>query len=186
MAEHINLLDIIHEAEQNTAETKNDTIEQQLKDLIISKYGSMQKFCTTIKIPWSTLDSLLKRGVQNGNIGTIMSICMELDISCEALYHGDIVPNKSTVQSQYADFMMQLHRSMPPEQVVDCYIGLEELRLERNEMVHGQKHWNELRKRMMAYAERLIKADMLQKQLEEMDEQTLATSQEGDDTDETT
>lgn len=42
--------------------------EQKLKELIISKYGSLNKFCEAINMPWTTLDSILKRGISKANI----------------------------------------------------------------------------------------------------------------------
>jgi len=36
-------------------------LESNLKALIIDKYGSMKKFSETIDMPWTTLDSILKR-----------------------------------------------------------------------------------------------------------------------------
>ena len=46
--------------------------EQELKDLIIKKYGNLSKFCEVIDMPWTTLDSILKRGVSKANISNIM------------------------------------------------------------------------------------------------------------------
>ena len=38
------------------------TVEMELKELILEKYGSLAEFCKKIDLPWTTLDSILKRG----------------------------------------------------------------------------------------------------------------------------
>lgn len=67
--------------------------ENKLKELIISRYGSLKKFCETINMPWTTLDSILKRGIVNSNISNIMKITRELHIDTENLVSGIIVPS---------------------------------------------------------------------------------------------
>lgn len=69
------------------------TIEDNLKELIIAKYGTMVNFTSKIDIPNSTLAAIISRGVNNASINNIIKICRELDISAEALANGQIVPN---------------------------------------------------------------------------------------------
>lgn len=65
--------------------------ESYLKEIIIKRYGSLKKFCEKIDMPWTTLDSILKRGVANSNITNIMKITKELHIDTESLAAGSIV-----------------------------------------------------------------------------------------------
>lgn len=65
--------------------------EIRLKELIIERYGSLKKFCETIDMPWTTLDSILKRGIANSNITNILKITKELSIDTESLASGVIV-----------------------------------------------------------------------------------------------
>lgn len=67
-------------------------VEYKLRELIIKKYGSLKKFAETVSMPWTTLDSVLKRGINNSNISNVIKICNELNIDCESLYFGDIKP----------------------------------------------------------------------------------------------
>ena len=69
--------------------------ELELKEMIISRYGSLKKFCETINMPWTTLDSILKRGIANSNITNIMKITRELKIDTEKLASGAIVDASS-------------------------------------------------------------------------------------------
>lgn len=67
-------------------------LEIKLKELILTKYGSLKKFTETIDMPWTTLDSILKRGVANSNITNVLNITQELGIDTESLVKGNIVP----------------------------------------------------------------------------------------------
>lgn len=64
--------------------------EIRLKEIIIERYGSLKKFCEAIDMPWTTLDSILKRGVANSNITNVMKITRELHLDTEALASGTI------------------------------------------------------------------------------------------------
>ena len=66
------------------------TVEQKLKDLILSRYKSIREFAITIDMPYSTIDTILKRGVNRANISNIIAVCKELDIDVEALGGGKI------------------------------------------------------------------------------------------------
>ena len=49
-------------------------LEANIKSLIIERYGSLKKFSETINMPWTTLDSILKRGMANSNITNVLKI----------------------------------------------------------------------------------------------------------------
>ena len=66
-------------------------LESNLKELIINNYGSLKKFSESINMPWTTLDSILKRGVANSNISNVLKITKALNINAEKLVDGEIV-----------------------------------------------------------------------------------------------
>ncbi|MCI8514119.1 MAG: XRE family transcriptional regulator [Lachnospiraceae bacterium] len=68
-----------------------EEMERRLKDMITGQYGSLKKFCEAIDMPWTTLDSILKRGIVNANITNVMKISRELHIDTESLASGRIV-----------------------------------------------------------------------------------------------
>lgn len=78
------------------------TVEEQLKTLIKQRYGNLKKFTEAITMPWTTLDSILKRGVANSNISNIMKICKELEIDTESLVEGRIEPARSLKEQNAA------------------------------------------------------------------------------------
>jgi len=82
-------------------------LELKVKELIISNYGSLKNFTEKINMPWSTLDSILKRGFANSNITNVLKITKELQIDSESLVDGSIVSlanNLSTVNALAAHF----------------------------------------------------------------------------------
>lgn len=60
-------------------------LENKLKDLIIDKYGSVRQFSLKIDIPYTTVDSILKRGIDNSNVGNVIKMCKALNISIDSL-----------------------------------------------------------------------------------------------------
>ena len=80
------------------------TIENQLKNLICDKYGSMRNFARTIEISQSTLATILSRGVQNASITTIIKICDALEISVDALAENKIVPKRLLKSKEYSEY----------------------------------------------------------------------------------
>lgn len=68
-----------------------EKVEESVKSIIIKKYGNLKKFCEKIEMPWTTLDSILKRGIANSNITNVMKITKELNIDTESLASGVIL-----------------------------------------------------------------------------------------------
>ena len=64
--------------------------EDLLKELILSKYKSVREFTTHLEMPYSTLDSIFKRGVRKASVDNIIKICDSLGISADALVVGRI------------------------------------------------------------------------------------------------
>ena len=64
-------------------------LESKIKELIISRYGSLKKFSEKINMPWTTLDSILKRGIANSNITNVLKITRELGLDAEKLVDGE-------------------------------------------------------------------------------------------------
>lgn len=67
-------------------------LEQKLRELIISKYKSVRAFSEEADLPYTTVDSILKRGVEKTNVKNIIKLCQVLDIDTDALASGKIEP----------------------------------------------------------------------------------------------
>lgn len=69
-------------------------IEEELKKMILEKYGSLRSFAIKIDMPHTTIDSILKRGIENSNVSNVIRICKALDISSDILIDEKrIMPN---------------------------------------------------------------------------------------------
>lgn len=68
------------------------TIEEQLKNLILTRYNSLREFTIDIDMAYSTMDSIIRRGIQNATLTNVFKICKALNISADALEQGQIVP----------------------------------------------------------------------------------------------
>lgn len=87
------------------------TIEEQLRNYIVTKYGTITKFGEKVGLSQSTLSTIFKRGIQRTSITRIFLICDELGISADALALGKIVPKaeygKKRVEIESAFNMMR-------------------------------------------------------------------------------
>ena len=103
-----------------------DTTENRIKEIIINRYGSLKKFCEIINMPWTTLDSILKRGFANSNITNVMKISHELKVDTESLASGTIVDciermetkkSESPKIIQYYDMLNDIGKHVATERV---------------------------------------------------------------------
>ena len=66
-------------------------IEGKIKEIIIEKYGSVKRFSNKINVPYTTIDTILKRGLLNSNTLNVIKICKELDIDIDELAENKLV-----------------------------------------------------------------------------------------------
>ena len=75
------------------------TIEERLKALITARFGSLRKFCAESGLPYSTVYTILERGVANAGLQNVFKMCDALGISDDSLANGEIA-EKDTVTSK--------------------------------------------------------------------------------------
>ena len=75
----------------------------KLKDYIKENYNSIREFTVKFDIPYTTMDSIFKRGIKNSSIASMSKICSALNISLEALINNEIVPVKKSSEGQNID-----------------------------------------------------------------------------------
>lgn len=68
------------------------TTEEKLKDYILRRYNSLREFTIAVDMSYSTVDSILKRGVDTASVANIIKICKALGISVDELANGNITP----------------------------------------------------------------------------------------------
>ena len=66
-------------------------IEEKIKEIIKDKYGSVKRFAEKIEVPYTTIDTILKRGLLNSNVLNVIKICNELEINVDELANGKVV-----------------------------------------------------------------------------------------------
>lgn len=76
--------------------------EMYLKELIESKYGTVRNFSEQIGVPYTTIRSIIERGVLNAKMQNIINICVGLGITPEQLYdfEDSIVSNISKIAAR--------------------------------------------------------------------------------------
>ena len=65
-------------------------LETEAKKMIISRYGTVKKFADTINLPYSTVDTILKRGFKNSNAYNVGLIFGALGLDTSSLLDGKI------------------------------------------------------------------------------------------------
>lgn len=78
--------------------------EDKLKEYILTKYKSIREFTVAVNMPYSTIDSIFKRGIRKASIDNIIKICDFLNISVDALIEGIIEPKSSHPHTRAAHF----------------------------------------------------------------------------------
>ena len=123
------------------------SIEEKLKDLILSRYKSIREFTLEIDLPYTTLDSLFRRGINNSSVSNVLKVCKALHISGDALAQGKIVPiqEQNQVKSLYngdqVETYEKIHKlDLTDEELKDVYkyaLFLKEKSHNRN---HNKNH----------------------------------------------
>ena len=75
-------------------------LENEIKQIIVERYGTLAEFSRHSKIAYTTIDSMLKRGIKNANVLNVIKLCDALNISVDKLRHGLIEPAKVEEVSQ--------------------------------------------------------------------------------------
>lgn len=102
------------------------TIEDNLKELILLRYGTMINFSQAVNISNSTLSSIISRGVHNASVNNINKICKALDISADGLANNQIIPTTEKTSDEkhfkslnemiaYLEYLLHTNENMKHE-----------------------------------------------------------------------
>lgn len=95
-------------------------IETSLKQLILSKYRSIREFSADVNLPYSTIDTILKRGILNASVTNVIKICEKLNISVDLVANGVI--------GKYENSKTNTFYTSPEEQrIVTAYRSADEI-----------------------------------------------------------
>jgi hypothetical protein len=73
------------------------TIEEQLKEIILSQYKSVRQFAIAIDVPQSTMATVFSHGILNSNIKVIIKAFGALGLDLESISTGEL--KKAPLQS---------------------------------------------------------------------------------------
>jgi predicted TIM-barrel enzyme len=76
------------------------TIENKLKDYILSQYKSIREFCMMNDFAYSTVDNIFRRGILGSSVSIVIRICDRLGIDVDELVNGNIVVKTSAPAKQ--------------------------------------------------------------------------------------
>lgn len=119
------------------------TTEEKLKSYILERYKSIREFTIVIDMPYSTLDSVFKRGIDNSSVGVIFKICKALNISPDALAEGEII-------SKPLDY--------------DLVIGGNQIDIEIKETKEVDQILEETKERLLAYRDLTLEGKKVKKE----------------------
>ena len=104
------------------------SIEMELKNLILKKFGTVTNFSKFTGVPNSTLASIFQRGVLNANVLNMIMICNALAIDIDSLANGKIEPKKINVNISLKEQQLLIaysqHKEFQP--AIDKLLGLSE------------------------------------------------------------
>ena len=80
-------------------------LEEEIKELILRDYKSLNNFCKQFDFPWSTVKAILTRGINNSSVTSVIKLCNALNLDLEKLTQGVIA-----------------HKEINPKQVTDDYM----------------------------------------------------------------
>jgi hypothetical protein len=81
-------------------------MEEEIKKLIIGRYGSINNFCKQFDFPWSTVKTMLTRGIKNSSISNVIKLCKALNLDIEELTKDKIVSKQIKLNEIGDDYML--------------------------------------------------------------------------------
>lgn len=72
------------------------TIEDELREMMLGRYGTVKNFADAAGMPYTSVLSILQRGVGKATVQNINIVCKALKISADALAVGKIEPISSS------------------------------------------------------------------------------------------
>ena len=107
------------------------SIEEKLREYILSNYKSIREFVKVAGLPYTTMDGILKRGIANASIGNVLKICKALQISADELANGRIVP--LSIDDKQNDRDIESIIKYKRQNVEECRLTLDKKKLSPDE-----------------------------------------------------
>lgn len=76
-------------------------LEEELKNIILSRYKSVNDFANAIGVPQSTIASIFKRGIGKAGVQTVLKIFNALDLDIESISTGNLRASQRAVDAEF-------------------------------------------------------------------------------------
>lgn len=81
-------------------------MEEEIKKIIIDRYKTLANFSRKFDFPWSTVNGMLTRGIENSSISNVIKLCKALNLDLEKLSEGIIADKEINPQKVNDDYML--------------------------------------------------------------------------------
>lgn len=104
------------------------SVEHELKQFILRKFGTITNFSKITGVPNSTLSSIFQRGVLNANVLNMIAICNALAIDIDSLANGKIEPKQVNVNISLKEQQLLIAYNQHKEfqLAIDTLLGIAE------------------------------------------------------------
>jgi len=102
--------------------------EDYIKMLILSSGHTMKSFAESIKIPYTTLLSMLNRGLGGASINNVIRVCKGLSITVEDLQRaedGKNAPIPLYITDHEKQVLTKYRESTEMKPAIDALLGIE-------------------------------------------------------------
>lgn len=107
-------------------------LEEELKNIILSRYKSVNDFANAIGVPQSTIASIFKRGIGKAGVQTVLKIFNALDLDIESISTGNLRASQRVSDAEFTKKYRALDEH--GKKLVDAVLDIE------YERVAGAQH----------------------------------------------
>lgn len=107
--------------------------EEKLKTMIIKRFGTVKEFSRAVGLPYTTIRSILERGIFNAKLENVIIICKGLGISSE-----ELIDQKDFVMENSLSFYNDYTHSKSPSLFDDLKDHSEIDKIELPDLIMGQ------------------------------------------------
>ncbi|GEL66544.1 S24 family peptidase [Marinilactibacillus psychrotolerans] len=114
--------------------------EEKLKTMILKRFGTVKEFSRAVGLPYTTIRSILERGIFNAKLENVIKICKGLGISSEELidqkdfvmegssaFYSDYTHSKSTSLFDDLNDLSEIDKVELPDLILGRYAGTEDI-----------------------------------------------------------
>ena len=112
------------------------TAAEKLKEYIEKNYNSVREFTIAIDMPYTTLHSIFRRGVENSSVSNIAKICDALNISLTDLLNNEIKSCRARSQND-KDSVMEIEEALSRK--CEIVVGIAETLSHKFTLSNGEK-----------------------------------------------